>query len=38
MAVEIRWWTGGMEKGNCNNHEMKKLESFKWLESKIVRN
>jgi hypothetical protein len=35
-CVKIGWKTGGTEKIKCNNHEIKKVESFKYLGSKIV--
>jgi DUF1009 family protein len=35
VVMKISQNTGCMEKIKCNNHEMKEVESFKYLGSKI---
>jgi hypothetical protein len=38
MVMKISWKTGDMEKIKCNYHEIKNVESFNCLGSKIVTN
>jgi hypothetical protein len=36
VVMEISWNMGCMEKINCNSHELKEVESFKYLGSEIM--
>jgi hypothetical protein len=38
VVMKRRWKTVGMEKTNCNNHEIKEVESCKYLGSQIMTN